>query len=619
MSRPPRRYIPLWIVACLTCGKDSSAPLPDEPGPPADVAGTWSFRETLVSTQHQFECRDQGVIAIAQHNADLTGSVTQTGECTIGPGYADNSGTTTIAGNVGAATVRFDFGDCSYRGDLFNMPRDSAGGTVECHINFGIPYGRVAFTGTWSAIKGIEHAPPSFTAEIVRPAVDSSFFVTGETFRLIVRASDDHKLHSVVYSVGAPMNLYDSIPTTDTTFVDTVDYVIPGTWDGIADVFVRVRDAAGGASFGNAGTLRVLNGIRRPFQTRWLIARAAGTAYDSARNVLYLAQPESAQVGVLSLTSMTLGPRTHLPMTRADYGSFGIDIIPGGDSVIVATPDSGLAILNRLSGAVTTVPIAGVTGTSNVVVTSHRHALVFGSRDSSGYTYFGIWDHDFTTGADTMRRDIGLNGHLNATAQLYRSPDQSRVFIYSNGAPACAYVYDVATDAFSACATLNFSWPTAATATTDGSKWLWGDLLLDSALNVVTTAFILDGNEQPPGARLPGLAPDGSVAYLPRYYGYDKVALPAGTVVERVRIPSDLFLSRATALPEGTRLLLSSDWPAGMTGMRQAILVDLTSPSVSSAGPSSSPNGSAVAPSLRPPPGSNTSAFPCRRRCRDSR
>jgi hypothetical protein len=55
-----------------------------------------------------------------------------------------------------------------------------------------------------------------------------------------------------------------------------------------------------------------------------------------------------------------------------------------------------------------------------------------------------------------------------------------------------------------------------------------------------------------------GIAPDGTVAYRPASYGYDKIALPSGAVLERVRIPAPVT-TRISVFPEGNRLFLWSD------------------------------------------------------------
>lgn len=565
-----RRFSALLILAFLTC-KDSNAPLPDEPGTPTDIAGSWAFYEVLTDSARGIICHDHGTVVIAQNGGDLAGDAAQDGSCVVNGEGVDNSGTASMSGKVGSATIRMVFGDCDYRGDLFNTPTDSLAGTVTCTVSAGSGVGRVTLGGTWWAIKPDDHVPPTLNADMIFPAGDV-MYVVGETLRVAINASDDRKLHSLVYDIGPPMNVHDSIPLTGTAFTDTIQMAIPPSWEGESDVFMILRDAIGSGQFQTVGTLRVLNGIRRPFQSRNLIARAAGAVYDPVRDVMYLAQAESAQVGTLALSAMTLLPRVRLPITARDYGTLGIDIVPGGDSVVVALPDSArLAVVNPQTGTVATAPITGdVDGTTNVVVASNRHALVLGSRDSAGFVYFGVWDHDLVTGSDTLRRDIGLNGHLNATTQMFRSPDQSKILVYSIGAPACGYLYDAATGTFSTCKT--FSSPgvdAVASASTNGAFWLWGDVLLDGALNVIDTI------PNPTGYTYPGIAPDGSAAYVPTLFGYNKIALPSMAVVERVRIPWPFPLTRATVFPDGNRLLIWSDLIHGMKGMYRAIVVDL--------------------------------------------
>ena len=575
MSRSFGRFVPmlaLYLLASLTCGKDTSAPpLPDEPGPPTHIEGVWSYYEVVGNAQHNVSCTNQGTITIARDSADLTGTVHQTGTCIINGAYADNSGSAPITGNVGAATVRFEFADCMYHGDLFNTPRDSAAGTSSCTV--GSLGTKITLTGTWFAIKGVDAQPPQVSGQLVPPAAappGDSMFVPGDTLRLTIHASDDHKLHWVGYRIGAPVNLHDSTFTTDTVFDDTVRVAVTGSWEGNTDVVVFARDAAGSATFLTIGTMRVLNGIRRPYQTSTLGAYAANVVYDSARNTLYLYEPDQASVVPLPLNTLTLGTPIALPMAALGLLDAGIDVVPSGDSLIVAIPDSGLGVINLTSGTATLTRVDSLNGVTNVIVTSNRHAFTFGSRDSAFYTYFGIVDRALATGTDTLRREIGINGHLSAMTQMTRSPDQSKIFVYSIGAPSCAYLYSVATDSFGACQSVATPAFTVASASTHGDTWLWGDLLLDDSLhaiggaipNITTTAFA-------------GLSPDGGFAYQPRSYGYDKIAVPSGAVVEKVRVAFPHPLTRAIALPDGSRLLLFSNLTGTLTGAQSIICVTL--------------------------------------------
>jgi len=564
-----RRVLALTLLTLTRCGDGTTAPLPDEPGPPTPLVGAWSYEEHISNTQRRVACGNVGTLTIAQDSADLTGAVARHLSCLTtdgsGIGFEDHD-TTTLAGNVGAATVRFNFGGCAYRGALYNTPRDSAAGTVDCTLS-GARLGTLQYSGSWYAIRGVEERPPTANGVIIPAAVGDAWFVTGETIRFTRSAIDDRKLHKVGYHIWPPMNLADSLVTPPApTYTDTLQFVAQAGWDGASDVMVWAEDAAGSRNYNSIGTLHVVDGIRRPFQSRAFAAHVTDIAYDAARGLVYLAQPDSARVGVLALGTMTLGTPLAVPISPA---AAPLDIVPGGDTVVAVVRDSAaLALLDRVAGARTTVPISGASAVSGVVVASNRHALVLGGADSAGFFFYGIWDHDLATGTDTLRRDIGLNGHVGAVTQLFRSPDHSKVLVYTNS-PACGYIYDAATGTFSGCLSGGLPSPGIATATTSGSRWLWNNLLLDDSLRVIATIPAITSDY------IAGLAPDGAAAYVPTWYGYDKLALPSGTVLERVRVPWPFPLTRITVFPEGTRLLLWSDLVAPMTGMLRAIVVDL--------------------------------------------
>ena len=92
--------------------------------------------------------------------------------------------------------------------------------------------------------------------------------------------------------------------------------------------------------------------------------------------------------------------------------------------------------------------------------------------------------------------------------------------------------------------------------------------LLDSALNVLATVTPASGG---------GLSPDGSVAYVSTLYGYNKLALPSGALIERVRLTGIVGSSRITVLPDGKRLFLWDDANGTYSfGTNHATVVDLT-------------------------------------------
>src|ERR1044072_5960382 len=96
--------------------------------------------------------------------------------------------------------------------------------------------------------------------------------------------------------------------------------------------------------------------------------------------MLYLYQPDQASVVPPPLNTLTLGTPIALPMAALVLLDADIDVVPSGDSLIVAIPDSGLGVINLTSGTATLTRVDSLNGVTNVIVTSNRHAFTFGSR-----------------------------------------------------------------------------------------------------------------------------------------------------------------------------------------------------------------------------------------------
>jgi len=374
----------------------------------------------------------------------------------------------------------------------------------------------------------------------------------------------------VGYSLTPPASVQDSFAVLDTTYADTIYVTVPASWQGTSNLDVWARNAYKKFSFTDVAQLSVLDAVRHPSQTVALGVRAGDAAYDPARNVMYFTEPDSARVAVLSLNTFTFGSPIPLPMVKRGLGFQSVDIVPGGDTAIVALPDtSRLGLLDRLANTLKTTRISGINGLGLMRVTANRKALLVGQVDSAGYTFFAVVERDLATGQDTIRRDVGQMGHVSITATLWGSPDHSKVLVLSTGAPSCGYVYDAATDTFSSCSAFGFNPASPATATTNGDKWLVGSSLVDGSLNLLATV----GNSSA------GMSPDGSIAYVAAWYGYDKIALPSGALLERVRIPMPgaVTAQRITVFPEGTRLFMWDDANGTYSfGTNHATVVDLT-------------------------------------------
>jgi len=543
------------LMSGAACGNEPTAPQ----GAPGAVEGAWTFSAELINSDRNLVCEHYGTINVAQSGSTLSGTVRQTLEC-VGPSdTVFNTGTVAFTGSTGSSAIRWSFAGCDYRGDLFHAPIDSAAGDVTCDVR--IRALRIPVFGQWAA--NIEVPPPTIASSIIIPPGDV-LVVTGETIKVVLSAHDPRGVTWVGYNLGP---IADSFAVHDTAFADTIAYAVPASWDGNSNLDVWARNPYHALAWLDVASLIVLDAVRHPYQSVSLGVRAADAAYDPARNVMYFTEPDSARVAVLGLGTFTFGAPIRLPMIKRALGSQGIDVLPRGDTAIVALPDTAqLALLDRLANTVTTSRMTGISGPQWLRTSANRKAFTIGQVDSAGSIFSVVVQRDLATGRDSIRRDVG---HVNAGATLWGSPDHSKVLainVTSYPGPTCLYLYDAATDAFSSCSGPGFIPSPTATATTTGDKWYVGNVLLDGSLNVLATVgYKFDA----------GISPDGSAAYVPTWYGYDKIALPSGAVLERARIQAlgQVTARRITVFPDGNRLFM---WDDVGFGTNHATVVDLT-------------------------------------------
>ena len=543
------------LMSGAACGNEPTAPQ----GAPGAVEGAWTFSAELINSDRNLVCEHYGTINVAQSGSTLSGTVRQTLEC-VGPSdTVFNTGTVAFTGSTGSSAIRWSFAGCDYRGDLFHAPIDSAAGDVTCDVR--IRALRIPVFGQWAA--NIEVPPPTIAGSIIIPPGDV-LVVTGETIKVVLSAHDPRGVTWVGYNLGP---IADSFAVHDTAFADTIAYAVPASWDGNSNLDVWARNPYHALAWLDVASLIVLDAVRHPYQSVSLGVRAADAAYDPARNVMYFTEPDSARVAVLGLGTFTFGAPIRLPMIKRALGSQGIDVLPRGDTAIVALPDTAqLALLDRLANTVTTSRMTGISGPQWLRTSANRKAFTIGQVDSAGSIFSVVVQRDLATGRDSIRREVG---HVNPGATLWGSPDHSKVLainVTSYPGPTCLYLYDAATDAFSSCSGPGFIPSPTATATTTGDKWYVGNVLLDGSLNVLATVgYKFDA----------GISPDGSAAYVPTWYGYDKIALPSGAVLERARIQAlgQVTARRITVFPDGNRLFM---WDDVGFGTNHATVVDLT-------------------------------------------
>ena len=557
-------FLLLLVAVAMGCSSDNGGGGSTGPKTPTDVSGTWTYLESM-SNGRGISCSDTGTLAITQSGVDFSAVEVQTGYC---DSLGTNSGTQNISGGTaGDNTITFPAGVCSYQGALLDAPVDSMNGSVTCSVSSGNR--RITLTGQWFAVKGVDLAPPTIAATLSFPVGDY-LYVPTDTFTIALTASDDRRVLWAGYRLGPPANHQDSVRVVQKDFAGQLRFPIPAGWVGYSSLTVFARDALGRLTDSAAGTVQTFDAIRRPTHTVDLGANARYFAFDPKRNALYVEEAERAQIARVDVSTAALGTPIDLPMTPMN-GAIGLDLTPGGDSIVAALPGTAnLAFASLVSGTVTTVAItpdagATLTGVIDVRSTSDGKVWVYGMQSKSGYYFFNLWEYDVAGGTQQRRTDMGDNGAFLASPPFGVSPDRSKMILLEKGT-SCAQIYDALTSTVSACKTRNFYDPSTPASTTTGDKWLLHNLLYDGNLTLLSTVVPVD-----PGAA--GMTIDGSAAFFTTPYGYEKLGLPGGALLEKVRFPF-VGSARVSALADGTHLVAIVDlWNAAAGRSTTRVLV----------------------------------------------
>jgi len=139
----------LTCAAFVGCG-DSTGPDEDD-SPIPSISGLWKFWDGITA-QGYAACTSAGTIAIAQTDAQFTGTVVAAigacafydGRVVINPGSLQLTG-----GRINGNHVTFTAPFCHYAGTISGSPPHSISGTETC--SFGVAGQAVAFGGPWQA------------------------------------------------------------------------------------------------------------------------------------------------------------------------------------------------------------------------------------------------------------------------------------------------------------------------------------------------------------------------------------------------------------------------------------------------------------------------------------
>src|SRR5256885_13218298 len=233
--------------------------------------------------------------------------------------------------------------------------------------------------------------PPSVNAVATGPEPVLTL-VPNDTLRLALNVTDNYKLRWVGYRLGPPASLRDSVAITGRNASQNFRLIAATAWIGSQTVTGFARDSSGHLTETALGTATVVPGVRRPTFAFPLNSSVPDLVYDSSRDVVYLSEFGADSGSVFSLATKTFAS----PIDLFSW-PFGLDLTPGGDSLVVALRlSTSLAIVNLQNRQVDTVTLPLNSnlnpGLDHVRVMANGKALVTTIYLGGGYGELWVFD-----------------------------------------------------------------------------------------------------------------------------------------------------------------------------------------------------------------------------------
>jgi len=386
-------------------------------------------------------------------------------------------------------------------------------------------------------------APPG--GGIGTPRLAGDYFV-GDTINVQLWAWDDFALQAVTWEVW-PAGFRDSLRTTAGSIIQWIGIPVIPAWIGPLRLRFYARDAAGLTSdtvSSAPDSIHVGATIPRPVRTAWIPAQLLNMQIDAKRGVLYVVPAWGNNLFAVSTTTLAI---TSIPLP---FRPWGIDLSPGGDSLILTLPGEralGILDLRQPSSTATLVPVTELDTTISqrpmeVVVAANGKAFL--PLEGSVPKAYMLREVDLASGAQRMRTDAGNKGWVGGVA-LARSFDHSTLVM--NGGGSYFQRYDAATDAFGPALASPSSWGPTVDGT--GQHIVLGLDLYDASLQFVRQLHSALPQAIPPRA----LSADGVYLYE-GLRGMVRARVSDGLLQERSPAPFSPDLIRLS--PDGTLLAM---------------------------------------------------------------
>jgi hypothetical protein len=430
-----------------------------------DLPPRWTARSLAsVLVFATLSCGSPSAPATGQQNTNTTAvylSITAKSASqgdTVGLGISFTSGDT--PGDPLLLEISFDGSTPGV--DTLTIPAAATGDPTQTPLSLsgyivlpnGLPDGRLTITAilpvqgdTSSATVAVKDArPPYFIGDgaVVVPGLTpyafvNNFassstvidFVAGATDSVVTTTGDNHGVAWVGWAFGPPSNARDSVAVAGTAVRASMPLTVPASLAGTTPTFsVFARDSDGNMVVDSFGQVNVAAYVHHPVRTVAVDTATTDIAYDAKRNVLYLSEAGHANVLVLSLASMAFQTPLALPAPPA-----GLDLTPGGDTLVVALANSGDLALVRLTGTPTTTVVQlasldSVPGDSTTITSAARSVRVAADgrvivgtyQAKNGIQRGAVVELNLATGRDSLASPASI-------VAMARSADATRVFL----------------------------------------------------------------------------------------------------------------------------------------------------------------------------------------------
>lgn len=401
--------------------------------------------------------------------------------------------------------------------------------------------------------------PPTAAGGVSGATRPDSAAALRDTLEIAVTVESPRALTYIGYRLTNFASLGDSVAVTDTAASHVFRLAVPFEWKGLLlEIEVFGRDRLGLEDRAPLGQLRVAVFPSRPTQTFRVGQGVSEVVHDPARQRVYLmtAVDTGPATGTPEVRVLQLSPAGFLPGIALPWFADGMDLSPGGDSLLVTLYNGRLGIVD--------LNILALDSTASIAFPPSNGRYPFKVRAMANGTamisiasaYWGAGDPgllvqlDLATGTQTLRTDVGTAGAIGLTPLLARTPDRTRLVVYPSRATASeAQLYQSATNAFGVSLAVPAPPVGVGSVSSDaaGTRWLVGNQLLDGGL-----AWLRElGTGLQAGTSV--LSHDGVYAYVSVPEGVAKYRTADGTRAELILLQEPPY--RLAITPDGSTLI----------------------------------------------------------------